>query len=38
MFTMLVAVWRSGNVFGHIIEVTLHQARLVVDGWPYMGG
>jgi len=28
----MVAVWRSGDVFGHIIEVTLHQARLEVDG------
>ena len=28
----LVAVWSTGNVGGHINEVTLHQVRLVL-GW-----
>jgi len=31
--------WRSGNVVGHISEVTVHRARLVLywDRWPFAG-
>jgi len=34
---MTVVVWRSVNIVGHINEVTLRQARLVLGWWPSMG-